>query len=235
MFSFYLSAMSFHCFQFYQWNKDIAPHNKASNLWPSHWGHFDTITSITWPPCLSEAIWHDKWAVWWLRWALCVCVAVCTDWPVRGEGGPVSRRRGRCTTVHQPLCHLGQPHTHTIYTHFWRNPALMFIFQELFCDKHTDSDTVLRCCVPVLPWYSFLAFRLDLCTAPCGVLCIAFVCFHSRYMFILLWSAHTPLVRADSYNTLFQTLPILLQAKAATLKDSQLMFQPWIPCSSLTK
>lgn len=87
---------------------------KESNLWPSHWGHFDTITSITRPPCLSEAIWHDKWAVCWLRWALCVCVAVCTDWPVRGEGGPVSRRRRRCTAVHQPLGQPEHTHTHTL-------------------------------------------------------------------------------------------------------------------------
>lgn len=137
IFPFYLSHLTLLSRSaFYLWNKDIAPPHKASNLWPSHWGHFDTITSITWPLRLSEAIWHDKWAVWWLRWALCVCVAVCTDWPVRGEGGPVSRRRRRCTTVHQPLCHLGQPHTH-------RNPALMFICENLFCDKYTDWNTVL--------------------------------------------------------------------------------------------
>lgn len=60
--------------------------------------------------CLAEAIWHDKWTVCWLRWALCVCVALCTDWPVGGEGGPVSSRRRLCTTVRQPR---GLWHTHT--------------------------------------------------------------------------------------------------------------------------
>lgn len=193
MFSYFLTAnydLSLFSILLYQWNKIIAPHHKASNLWPLHWGHFDTITSITWPPCLSEAIWHDKWAVWWLRWAVCVCVAVCTDWPVLGEGGPVSGRRRRCTTVHQPLCHLGQPHTHT-HTNFRRNPALMFILQKLFCDKYTASNTVLLCtCVAFI---CLPSLHLDLCTAPRGVLCISIVCFRSRYMFILLWSAHTHL------------------------------------------
>lgn len=58
-------------------NKDTAPLCKVSNLWPLHRGHFDTITSVTWPPCLSEAVWRDKWAAWWLRsvlWCLCWCV-----------------------------------------------------------------------------------------------------------------------------------------------------------------
>ena len=198
---------------------------KESNLWPSHWGHFDTITSITRPPCLSEAIWHDKWAVCWLRWALCVCVAVCTDWPVRGEGGPVSKRR---TTVHRCPSTSGPARTHThanthmqTHTHTRTsgdNPALLFIFQKLFCDKCTNSNLcVVFLCTCVASIFLF-TLRSDLCTPPpppCGLLCIAFVCFHSRYMFILLWSACTPLVRADSCDAPFQTLPILPQAKAA--------------------
>lgn len=91
---------------------------------------------------------------------VCVCVSLCTDWPVWGEAGPVSGRRRCCATVHQPLCHPDQPHTHShIQRHSHEEIYLLCSYPRNYFVINTLIQTL--CCVPVLPSYSllFCAFR----------------------------------------------------------------------------
>lgn len=83
-------------------NKDTAPLCKVSNLWPLHRGHFDTITSVTAVSFWSSLTWQMGCMVTEKRSVVSVLVFAQIGLS-EGEGGPVSRMRRRCTTVHQRL------------------------------------------------------------------------------------------------------------------------------------
>lgn len=172
---------------------------------------------------------------------------MCTDWPVCRGWRARRRRRSRACQQQQEttrcycppvkICvHLWACHTHT---HTTSSPV--DISQNYFMinipSQTPHSVWPLCVCVCVCVFRS-LAFLQILCTAPpfsprqpfASPLFTQPLYVHSHLL--LHRGARTPLVRADSCNALFQTLPSRLQATAAALKDSQLMFQPRIPCSS---
>lgn len=134
----------------------------VGSLW---YNHLYNLTG-----CLTEAIWHEKWTVCWLRWALCVCVTLCTDWPVWGEGGPVSSRRRLCTTVCQPLglwSACTQTHTHTVFFCLFSNKYTMYnilLWSLCVCSSYKDLTSSGLCLCgpacstlsPVFVWFMYL-------------------------------------------------------------------------------
>lgn len=160
---------------------------------PSHWGY------LTWQ---MNCVLTEMGSV-------CPCRSVYRL-VCRGEGGPVSGRRRLCITVCHPLgLWYTRARSHTCTDmHFIINIQSKTLLYSLYI-----SDLYMGL------YAKYFSIGLGLCAAACSILSLPLFAqplyVHSHLL--LHWSAYTPLVRADSFNSLFQMLPIQLQAKAGAL------------------
>lgn len=173
--------------------KDISPDRKAGNLWPLHWGHFDTITSITWlVVSLRRSDMTNGLCADWD--GLCVSVSLCVQIGLSGVKEGLSAAGGDSALLSVNLWASGahtQTHTHTGF----------FKKINIACIKHVFVLAVyvsrlkawLLCIVALVYVFVGLPAALFSC------LCLVYVPSH----LLLHWSAYAPLVRADSCSILF--------------------------------
>lgn len=142
-----ISWLSFHCFQFRQWNKDVVPHRKVSNLWPPHWGslwynHLYNLTALS------------PWG--YLTWQMgcvvtemgSVCLCRCVyRLACRGVKEGLSAGGGDSALLSVNLgVNLWACHTHT-HKQKSRNYFVINILSETLC---------CVCCASVLPLYIYI-------------------------------------------------------------------------------